>query len=224
MFSPSTVLGILIFVPALIVLYYFLGEYERYFKANKALFVILVGLAVGMGVGFFSLYFFLGDIVSVLLLIALVEIIKFLVLMQRPFRMKYDAPFHGFALGTGIAAMMVFTMVYGFGLFSLDPLNVVFILLVSYNYTFVQASTGGIIGYGSSKGEFWRYLMRAFLVSGLHGSLMTFFWAGRFSLFIDFVLLMIGGVYGTYLIFYVYNEIFPEVVSDKIEELKERER
>jgi len=209
-----------VFAPAIIVLYFPLGKYERYFKANKALFMILVGLAVGMGVGFFSMFFFLGNIVLALLLIALLEIIKFLAMMQRPFRMKYDAPFYGFAFGAGISVMMVFTFIYGFQLFALDPVNLVLILLLSYNYTFVQASTGGIIGYGSKKGDFWRYLIRAFLISGLHVSMITFFWEGRFSLVVDFIILVIGAIYGTFLVFYVYSEIFPEVVSDKLQELE----
>ncbi|MEF8835887.1 MAG: hypothetical protein V5A76_06995 [Candidatus Thermoplasmatota archaeon] len=223
MINPTTILGIAVFLPAVIVLYYFLGEYERYFKANKALFLILAGLAVGMGTGYFSLSFFLQGIVLALLLIILVEIIKLLVMMQKPFRMNYDTPFYGFGFGAGIGAMMVFTLVYGFRLFSSEPIEMFSIFLISYNYTLVHASTGGLIGYGSSKGDFWIFLLRAVLISGLHVSLMTFFWEGRLSLIGDFAVLVIGAVYGTFLVLYLYNEIFPKVISDKMEEIEAQE-
>lgn len=223
MLNPATILGIIIFIPPIIALYYLLGEYERYFKANKALFMIFTGLAVGVGAGFFSISFFLQGIVSALLLVILVEVIKFLVMMQTPFRMNYDTPFYGFAFGTGIGAMMIFTLVYGFRLFSLEATEVAMIFLLSYNYTFVQASTGTIIGYGSSLGEFWRYLLRAVLVSGIHVSLMAFFWERRFDLIGDFAVLMIGAVFGTIVILYVYRELFPEIISDKLDELEEDE-
>lgn len=222
MLSPATIIGIIVFIPAVIALYYFLGEYEKYFKANKALFMVIAGLAVGVGAGFFSLSFFLQGIVLALLLIVLVEVIKFLVMMQKPFRMNYDTPFYGFAFGTGIGAMMVFTLVYGFRLFSLELTEVILIFLISYNYTFVHASTGALIGYGSKEGEFWRFLLRAVLVSGVHVSLIAFFWEGRFGFNGDLTVLIAGAVYGSILILYVYNEIFPEIISNKLEEIEEQ--
>jgi len=224
MFNPSTVLGIVVFIPALIVLYYFLGGFERYFKANKALFMVLAGLAVGMFVGFFSRYFPLDNIVWAFGIVILIETIKLFAMIQKPFRLNYDSSFYGLAFGTGIAAMMVFTFAYAAGLVSLDFTTILFVFLISCNYTFVGASTGGIIGYGSSLGDFWKYFGRALLLGGIHSSLMTFVWTfGYEELFASFAALVIGSVYGAILILYVYNEIFPEVIEEKIEEVKDKE-
>ncbi len=223
MTEPNTIVGLLIFVPAIIVLYFPLGEFERYFKANKALFMILVGLGIGMGIGFFSLYFPLDNIITALLIVALIEIVKFLVMMQKPFRLKYDAPFYGFAFGAGIAAMMVFTLIYGIGLFSTEPTNLVFVFLFSYNYTFVNSATGGIIGEGSRIGEFWNYLTRAFLLAALHGSIITFSWTliGRDRIIGAFGLLFLGAIYGSILVFFVYNNIFEGAIEEKIQEIED---
>lgn len=222
MTDPFTVLGILVFVPAIVTLYFFLGEFERYFKANKALFMVLAGIGLGMIIGFFSLYFPLYNIIYALLIIALIEIIKFFIMLQKPFRLKYDAPFYSFAFGSGLAAMMIFTQIYGLGWFSLEAANVLFIFLLSYNYTFVNAGTAGIIGEGSRIGEFWRYLLRGFLLAALHGSMMTLAWTwiGQENFTGGFTLLFIGAVYGTYLVYYVYSNIFPEAIEEKLEEEK----
>ncbi len=222
MISPPTILGIVVFIPALIVLYYFLGEFERYFKANKALFMVLAGLGVGMFVGFFSLYFPLDDMIWAFGIVLLVETIKLFAMIQKPFRLNYDTSFYGLAFGTGIAAMMVFTFVYSAGLVSLDIITILFVLLISFNYTLVGASTGGIIGYGSTLGEFWRYFGRALILGGIHAFIMAFVWTfGYEQLFASFAVLLIGFVYASVLILYLYNEIFPEVVEDIIEEVKQ---
>jgi len=223
MFSPPTILGIVVFIPAFIVLYYFLGEFERFFKANKALFMVLGGLAVGMFVGFFSLYFPLEDMMWAFGIVLLVETIKLFAMIQKPFRLNYDTSFYGLAFGTGIAAMMVFTFAYSAGLVSLDITTLLFVFLISCNYTFVGASTGGIIGYGSTLGEFWRYFGRALLLGGIHAFMMTFVWTfGYEQLIGSFAVLLIGFIYGSFLILYLYNEIFPEIIEEKIEEMKEK--
>ncbi|MFW5945391.1 MAG: hypothetical protein ACOCTN_00775 [Candidatus Natronoplasma sp.] len=212
---------LIVFTPAIIVLYYFLGEFERYFKANKALFMVLAGLGVGMFVGFFSLYFPLDEMVWAFAIVLLVETIKLFAMIQKPFRLNYDSSFYGLAFGTGIAAMMVFTFAYSAGLPSLDITTILFVFLISCNYTFVGASTGGIIGYGSTLGEFWRYFGRALLLGGLHAFMMTFVWTfGYEQIYGSFAVLLIGFIYGSFLILYLYNEIFPEVIEEKIEEVK----
>ncbi len=223
-FSPSTILGIVIFIPAITALYYFLGEFEGYFKANKALFMVLFGLGLGMIIGFSSLLFDFSNLLEALGIIALVEVVKFFILLQKPFRLNRDTPFYGFALGTGISSMMIYVYSFAAGLVSLDIFGMGFFFLVSYNYTFINASTGAIIGKGSKLGEFWIYLARAFLLSGLHGIMMLFVWSYQFGEIGAFAFLAMGAVYGTYLIMHVYKDIFPESIPENVEEAEEEEQ
>ncbi len=221
MLSPTTILGIVVFIPALFVLYYFLGEFEKYFKANKALFMVIFGAGIGMVIGFFSLAFDLSNLLWALGIIALVEVVKFFILLQKPFRLNRDTPFYGFALGTGISSMMIFVYSFAAGLVSIDLTTLAFIFLISYNYTFIYSATGAVIGYGSQMGEFWLYLGRAFLLSGLHGFMMIFVWSLEFGRIGAFAFLIIGAVYGTYLVFYVHNNIFPEAVPEEVKDVDE---
>lgn len=221
MISPPTVLVLIVFTPAIIVLYYFLGEFERYFKANKALFMVLAGLGVGMFVGLFPRALPLDDMMWAFGILLLGETIKLFTMIQKPFRLNYDTSFYGLAFGTGIATMMVLMLIYPPGIVSLDIMTVLFVFLISCNYIFVGASTGGIIGYGSTLGEFWRYFGRALLLGGIHAFMMTFVWTfGYEQIYSSFAVLLIGFIYGSFLILYIYNEIFPEVIEEKIEEVK----
>ena len=213
------------FGPALVLLYVLLGSYEGYFKDNKAFFMVTFGLVIGLIIGVFSMYLPLADFLWTLALVFLIELIKYVILLQKPFRLKHDATFYGMALGLGMAAMMVFT--YGFyaGLDHVETKTMLFVLLLSYNYNVLHGSTGALIGYGCYTGDFWKYFLRAFLISGGHGFLMSAIWATPYQ---DsgsesrlFALLIIGAVYVTLLLLYIYKEIIPKTIPKEMRLAKE---
>lgn len=220
--NSTTVISLIGFGPAIFLLYFVLGEYEGYFKDNKAFFMIILGLGVGMVVGTLSLYFPLGDFLWTLGIISLIELIKFLIFLQKPFRLNHDTTFYGMALGIGIAAMMFFVYGYSAGLTELSAKTTFFVLLLSLNYNLLHGSTGAIIGYGVYKGEFWRYFFRAFILSGIHGFLMSIVWRGKISDTGSIALLIIGCIYGVILTLYIYKDIFPKTVPKEMKRAKER--
>ncbi len=223
--DPFTILGLVSFIPAVVILYFVLGEFDVYFKDNKAFFMIIVGLGLGMVLGFFSLFFDLTDFLMAISVIALIEVVKFFILLQKPFRLKHDSTFYGLAIGTGIGAMITFVYSYTAGVafidedIMLDLPTILFVFLMSYNYTLINAGTGTIIGYGSYRGEFWKYLARGFMGSGLHGLVMTLAWSLQFGMIGTYAMLGIGAIYCTVLMFYIYNEVIPASIPD---ELKKR--
>ncbi|MFP4051469.1 MAG: hypothetical protein ACLFVB_06995 [Thermoplasmata archaeon] len=214
--NAITILGLISFTPAALLLYFLLGEYEGYFKDNKAFFMVTIGLGIGLVIGIFSMNFPLQNFLWTLLIVALIEVVKLLIMIQKPFRLNHDTTFYGMALGTGIAAMMMFIYIFYAGLSSVALRTAVFVLLLSYNYTAIHFSTGAMIGYGAYKGDFWRYLLRSFLISGGHGFIMTFVWGARFGQTSVFALLIIGGVFATVVLFYIYNEIIPDTIPDEM--------
>ena len=218
-----TILGLIGFAPAAVLLYFLLGEFEGYFKDNKAFFMVTLGLGIGLAVGIFSMSFPLQNFFWTLMVVGLIEVIKLFILIQKPFRLKHDATFYGMGLGTGIAAMMMFIYIFYAGISSVALRTAVFVLLLSYNYTLIHASTGAMIGYGSSKGDFWRYLLRSFLISGGHGFIMTFVWGARFGQASVFALLIVGGIFATVIMFYVYNEIIPDSIPDEMKSAMRKE-
>ncbi len=215
--NAITILGLIGFIPAALLLYFLLGEYEGYFKDNKAFFMVILGLGIGMAIGIFFMSIPLRNFLFTLLIVGLMEIIKFFILIQKPFRLNHDATFYGMALGTGIAAMWIFINIYPSQLDYISLRTSLFVLALSYNYTVIQFSTGALLGFGSFKGDFWRYLLRSFLISGGHGFIMTFVWGARFGQTGVFAVLAIGAIFATIILFYVYNEIIPNTIPEDLE-------
>ncbi len=224
--NPTSIMALIGFGPAIILLYFVLGKFEGYFIDNKAFFMITFGMLIGLVLGIFSLYLPLGDFLWALALIFLIELTKFIILLQKPFRLKHDATFYGMALGIGMGAMMVF--IYGFyaGLAHLELKTILFVLLLSYNYNLIHGSTGALIGYGCYRGDFWKYFFRAFLISGGHVLLMSVIWSTPFdesgAETRMFALLIVGGIYATLVLIYIYKEIIPNTIPDDLRRAKER--
>ena len=224
--NSLTIISLISFAPAIFLLYVILGEYEGYFKDNKALFMVILGLGIGMIIGFFSVLFELSDFLWVVLLVFLIELIKMVILLQKPFRLNHDTTFYGMGLGIGIGAMFVFTNIYLSGVTAISIESVSFVLLFSINYTFINSATGAVMGYGSYQGEFWKYLFRAFIIHGIHGFLMSLVWGifttSSFSITAMYALLIIGVVYNVFLMFYVYNVIFDKTIPKEMKKVKKK--
>lgn len=214
--NVTNVMALIGFGPAIVLLYFVLGKFEGYFKDHKALFMVAFGMVIGLFIGIFSIYLPIHEFIWALALIFLIELIKFFILLQKPFRLKHDATFYGMALGIGVAATMVFIYGYYAQLTELDARTIFFVFLLSYNYNLIHGSTGAIIGYGSYIGDFWGYLLKAFLISGGHGFLMTMVWSTPFDSETAeiriFSLLIMGAVYATVLLLYVYHDIIPKTI------------
>lgn len=209
------------FIPAAFLLYFILGRYEGYFKDNKAFFMIIFGLGVGMALGLFSLFLPLGDILWGLSFVGLFELIKLTILIQKPFRLNHDTTFYGMALGIGMGAMYIMVSSFYAGLVEIGGRTILFIFLLSFNYTFINSSTGALIGFGSYKGEFWKYFFRGFVFHGILGILMTIIWSGL-NESAAFSLLIIGCIFNVLVALYIYNVIFDKTIPDEIKRLHQK--
>jgi len=214
--NATSLISLIVFAPSLFLLYFILGKYDKYFKHNKAFFMIAIGLGFGLMAGIFSFYLPLGEFFWTLVLVFFIELSKLLILLQKPFRLNHDSTFYGMSFGIGIAAMFTFVNTYSSGL---SLTSAAFIFLIAYNYTLINSSTGAIIGFGSYKGEFWRYLMRGFILHGGLGFFLSLVWKGQFSQNGSFALLIIGAIYSTVIFLYTYNEILEKTVPDKLKKL-----
>lgn len=217
--SPFTIISLISLAPAAFILYVVLGQFEGYFKDNKAFFMIILGMIIGLFTGILSSTVMILNILLILGVIFLIELSKMLVMLQKPFRLNFDTPFYGFAIGSGIGATFVFVNVFYAGLIELDPRTILFILLLSINHTMINASTGAIIGFGSYKGEFWKFLFRAFIAHGVMGILLTFVYGGG-SVSGIYSVLIIGVIYNIVLLMFVQNKIFKESIPDKMKKAK----
>lgn len=217
--DPFLLISLVSLAPAAFLLYFVLGRFEGYFKDNKAFFMIILGMGIGLFTGILSSTVMVVNLLLILAVIFLIELTKMLVLLQKPFRLNFDTPFYGFGMGCGVGATFVFVNVFYAGLVELAPITLAFILLLSINYTMINSSTGAIIGFGSSKGKFWRSLFRAFLAHGVLGIILAFVYGGV-SLAGIFSLLVIGIIYNIFLLMLVKKRILEETIPKDMKRAK----
>jgi len=219
--NPLTIISIICLAPAVVILYFMLGKYEGYFKDNKAFFMIILGMGIGIFTGILSISVMVLNIILILGVIFLIEITKMLVLLQKPFRLNFDTPFYGFGMGCGLGATFVFINVFYAGLVEIAPTTMIFILLLSINHIAINSSTGAIIGYGSSKGHFWKYMFRAFIAHGILGIILNIVYGG-ISLGGSFSLLTIGIIYNIVLMMYVDNKILKKTIPKEMKKARKK--
>ncbi len=217
--NPTSLIGIITFAPAIFVLYKVMGDYDPYFKHNKAFFMIALGLLVGLIVGLFTFAFPFDIFMVTLAVVILLELIKFVVLLSKPFRLKHDATFYGISMGVGMVPMMLFIYFYFAGLTELHFSTALFMFLISVSYTFVHSSTGAYIGYGCYVGEFWRYFIKAVIISGIHGLMMSFVWGAHFSNIGNYAILIIAVIYSVMVLLHIVFEIIPKTVPKELKQL-----
>ncbi|MFO8108998.1 MAG: hypothetical protein R6U17_00525 [Thermoplasmata archaeon] len=219
MLNPTSVIGLISFAPAIFLLYKVIGDQDKYFKHNKLFFMVALGMLVGMIVGIFTLTLPLDIFMISLGVVILLELTKFVILLSKPFRLKHDATFYGMAMGIGIAPMMVFLYGYFAGLTEISLKTASFIALMSVSYTFTYSSTGAFIGYGCYKGELWKFFIKAVIVSGIHGLILSMVWADQFTEVGNFALLFIAVVYSTLVLFYIVFEVIPKTIPKELKQI-----
>ncbi|MFO7792644.1 MAG: hypothetical protein R6W73_06655 [Candidatus Saliniplasma sp.] len=217
--DPFPVISLVSLAPTAFILYFVLGQFEGYFKDNKAFFMIILGMAIGLFTGILASTIMLVNLILILAVIFLIELTKMLVLLQKPFRLNFDTPFYGFGMGCGLGATFVFVNIFYAGLAELSATTLLFILLLSINYTAINSSTGAIIGYGSSKGNFWRSLFRAFLAHSVLGFMLAFVYGGA-SLTGIFAILLIGIIYNVLLMMFIIQRILKRTIPEEMKKAK----
>src|SRR5438552_1981541 len=178
-FLVAFLLGIL---PAIGILWTSLRRFDRpyvdrtLFDDRRVFGSLAVGLVFGTIASVFALSIPRTDIVGVLVAVSasflFEESFKLVWLNRRRYQGRFDTTFYGVPLGTGIAASGVVAAAWA----SRDVLYVpeTFALLVLYSIGLglINADTGALIGFGASRGEMWRYFLRAIAVRFAYGSFL----------------------------------------------------
>jgi hypothetical protein len=162
-FIPQTSLFIGI-VPALIILYIGLKDYEGYFKDKLIFLTFIVGIIIGFISAVIELFTRdIGLIIYIILFPILEQLFKTIVLNLGRFQEKQDTTIYGFSLGLGFGS--VFTpaaIIMG----NFTEINIAFIAAIigTFGIILFHAATGAIIGYGVYSHKLSTYLTFAILL------------------------------------------------------------
>ncbi len=202
-------------VPAMLLLYYILATYDEYFK-DSTLYVFFAG---GMIIGLITFvlqvlivynnahFFDFVDIAILLFVLAFAafeELIKYVILYLKWFQGGHATTYYGVAFGLGFGATPIIGIIYrdvylNPGNVLSNPFIIPTYLAMSLGYVGLNATTGGLIGYGSAKGIRWKMLLYALTLHiAFNFILLGFWWSWYPVRFGDAVLLSLVGLLGVY--------------------------
>ena len=224
-FAIAFVVGI---GPAILVMWASLRRFA-YPLAPKSLFDdrrVFFAFAVGLGFGAISSSLTytistsgLGLIVPLIAAALFEESFKLAYLSLKNYRGRFDTTFYGVGLGVGSAAALSMASVFNANptllLSSALPAFITALLLFSISMTIILASTGALIGFGSSQSKVLGYFVRAFLVRFSHLAILLFFFLGD-DIVLSLSSLAASLVFAGVVYAYVYREVLPETLPKEL--------
>jgi len=228
--AVSSVIG---FVPAILLLYILLRRYETFFAERNIFLALAGGMVLGMIITVFHLasddlllsYLDLTLIVYVLLFALFEELAKLIILNYPKFAGKHYTVYYGATLGLGVGSMAIIAISYSLFLGSPDalgnPVTVGALVVLSFNFSLLNGSTGVMIGYGAAKYRLWGYFIRAFLAHALFNlMLLPFLWNLRVA---EYGSLLLCTMFTVALFWYVHKSLMPEALPKKMRKKRRRE-
>lgn len=148
-------LGIIAFMPGMVVLYLLLGEHEEHFDHNAMFLVVLGGMALGLVGGFVELII-MADAVWIFSILAapLVETMAKTMIIGLPrFRGEEQAVLLGGGVGIGVAALVLMTYSQTVRLAPVSWQLVVTLVSVAIGFTLAHYVSGLVLGQGPARGS-----------------------------------------------------------------------
>src|SRR5438445_11164029 len=229
-FLVAFLLGIL---PGIWILWTSLHRFDRpyvdrtLFDDRRVFGSLAVGLVFGTVASVFALSIPRVDIVGILVAVSasfvFEESFKLVWLNRRAYQGRFDTTFYGVPLGLGAAASGVVAAAWASREILYVPETFVLLVLYSISLGLVNADTGALIGFGASRGEMWRYFLRAIGVRFAYGAFLFPFLLQVDEPYAALSVVTSAG-FALLIYYYVYREILPGTLPDDIRRELRRER
>jgi hypothetical protein len=230
-FLVAFLLGIL---PGIGILWISLRRFDRpyvdrtLFDDRRVFGSLAVGLVFGTVASVFALSIPRIDIVGVLIALSasflFEESFKLVWLNRRAYQGRFDTTFYGVPLGTGIAASGVVAAAWATREILYVPETFTLLVIYSIGLGLINADTGALIGFGASRGEMWRYFLRAIVVRFAYGAFLFPFILPGIPDFYAALSVATAAGFGLLVYYYVYHRILPGTLPDEIRRELRRER
>jgi len=207
-FIPQTSLFIGI-IPALIILYIGLKDYEGHFKDKLIFLTFIVGIIIGFISAVIEIFARdVGLIIYIILFPILEQLSKTIVLNLGRFQEKQETTIYGFSLGLGFGSVFTPAAII---LGNFQEINIAFIgaIVGSFGLILFHAATGAIIGYGVYSHKLSTYLTFAILLQIPITAVI-----GVTNLFSIGYLQISLVVYGIIVYWYAIKKIMPRILEE----------
>jgi hypothetical protein len=207
-FIPQTSLFIGI-IPALIILYIGLKDYEGHFKDKIIFLTFIVGIIIGFISAVIEIFTRdVGLIIYIILFPVLEQLSKTIVLNLGRFQEKQETTIYGLSLGLGFGSVFTPAAII---LGNFQEINIAFIAAIvgSFGIILFHAATGAIIGYGVYSHKLSTYLTFAILLQIPITAVI-----GITNLFSIGYLQISLVVYGIIVYWYAIKKIMPRILEE----------
>jgi hypothetical protein len=222
-------------VPAVILIFFTLREYEGYFKDKHFFFLLAMGLFGGIGTALFyywSIIYYselsILTLLILLLLFSLYEMLLFtIVLSMKRFGRKYDLTYYGVVFGGTIAGVIsMFSIYVFFTVYDPTLLAVLSIALLIPTLPLLYMSLGAMIGYGLYKNKSAKYSLRMVIYKTVFNFIFIFWLQGFLYLPPEhgFEWIGIGLVFAFFLYYYATNDLLPAALPERLQKHRRRRK
>ncbi|MCK5561262.1 MAG: hypothetical protein KAJ51_11730 [Thermoplasmata archaeon] len=231
-FTLSFLIGI---IPAMVILFYTVKNYEGYFEDRHFFFALMVSLFISILAGFFHIavmvtlpgIFDLIGLIVVIFALATFETVAKVVFVNLPrFKREYDTTFYGASFGCGFASFIVIAIGYVTLLGKLGG-SIEFILslvLFALGVVFIQGAMGIYIGYGCHKLDLFGYSLKAIFIQAPFNFVVVLWYVVIYTapLTSGWELILIATIYAFGVYLYVYFKILPLSLPEDLRKHRRR--
>ena len=221
-------------VPAVIILFMTLKEYETYYEDKHFFFLLFAGLLGGTMVAlmyYWSIYylatnFTLFVLLSIVLGFAICEALLFtIILSMKRFGGKYDLTYYGVVMGGAIGGVLVMFSFYVY--LTANEISTGAIISMALTIPAIPLayiSIGAMIGYGLFRGELLKYAGWVLFLKSIFNFLFLF-WLIAFWYWVDvsgWEWMLICLIFAGLIYLYVTRELMPDALPENLRKHRRR--
>jgi hypothetical protein len=218
----SSIIG---FVPAILLLFILLRRYEEFFRESKIFQAFAAGMVLGMVITVVESSIAITLITLAVLFPIFEESIKLVILNWPKMRGKIKTVYYGASLGVGIGSMTIIPAAFftfttypeTFG----NPQSYFDLILLSFNFCLLNAATGVMIGYGSSKHQIFSFYIKATILHMVYSFFYFIYIVTDGNM--KYGPLLIATIIAFGLFLYVLRDLLPDAVPADMMRKKRRE-
>lgn len=158
--QSSLLLGI---IPALILLYISLKDWQDHYTEKTLFIMFILGLIIGFFVVLIQLSMFSDLFIIILIFPFLEQIIKTMILNLRRFQAKQATVIYGLGFGLGFGSIYPPAFLILFSQAGMSNFILISTLIGSIGLIFIHGATGALIGYGIYQGKILNFYAYAVL-------------------------------------------------------------
>lgn len=221
-------------LPAVILIFMTLKEYDRYYEDKHFFFCLVLGLFAGVlssVIYYWSIIFFVANqalvvLVSLIIGLAIYELLLFtIILMMKRFNAKYDITYYGVVIGGAFAGLLgMFSIFIYLRTYDVNGYAIFSMILLILTLPLIYTSMGSMVGLGIHKGDFFKNSLGIIFFKSLFNTLFIFWFMGFFFLppqhgweWMFFGFLFAAGMY-----YYSYQNTLPNALPEHLSKHKRR--